>query len=671
MTLGQWITIVVFATALPLIALAWFLMEQLARNERQTISQSLMATAQTLGSLVSTEIDTYLALCNSIRVLRTIELDDPEVFRRQAEGMLANVPGSWITIFDPQGKPLRSTLVDVRQPQPPRGARDVMMRAWQTGKPQLSNVVFGRITKRYNAFVECPVFRDNQPWYSIVIGVNPDRFHDLIHDRFGDDAVIGILDARLNYVARQPAHEQHVGKPASPAWKKAIEAAQAGVAELTTLEGIPVLGAYTRTRDGWTVGVARPLNALDAAARHGRWAMALLSGALLGMSLLVGLGLANALSRVMGRLVAAADALGMGKKVEAGGGLVTEAAAIGRAMRIAADELAQRETVLGGVAVAARVGLWLVDDSYTIRFANRAWLEMIGLDPSADVVGRPLEEVIGPDRFEWVKAAEPRLRQGESVTSERSGTVPGADRTPAETRLVTLQPALVAGGSLEGVLGVVVDISERKRSEEHLRLLMHEVNHRSKNILSVVQAVAHQTATHSPHDFVERFGERIAAMGASHDLLVKSGWRNVWLAELLRSQLGHFEDLIDTRIRLEGADVAITAAAAQCIGMAIHELSTNAAKYGALSSEAGMVRVSWWVEAQGEASKPALTLEWREMDGPPVRPPARRGFGYDVLKPMVELTLDADVTLDYAEDGVVWRMRCSLSKLTEADGGRG
>jgi two-component sensor histidine kinase/CheY-like chemotaxis protein len=202
-----------------------------------------------------------------------------------------------------------------------------------------------------------------------------------------------------------------------------------------------------------------------------------------------------------------------------------------------------------------------------------------------------------------------------------------------------------------------------KQAEEHIRLLMNEVNHRSKNILSVVMAVAQQTVASSPHEFVQRFSNRVHALAVNHDLLVKNQWKSIEASDLFNGQLAHFGDLVGKRITVDGMPLRLSAAAAQSIGMVVHELSTNAVKYGALSGDAGGVTVAWEIE-KGQPGE-RLTISWVESGGPEVVAPSYRGFGTTVVTKMAEMSLDAKTQLDYAPTGLIWRMSCPARNALE------
>ena len=152
-------------------------------------------------------------------------------------------------------------------------------------------------------------------------------------------------------------------------------------------------------------------------------------------------------------------------------------------------------------------------------------------------------------------------------------------------------------GSVDYFVAVVEDISARKAHEEQVQLLMREVNHRAKNMLSLVQVVARQTAAREPEDFIVRFTERIQALAANQDMLVRNEWRGIDVEDLVRGQLAHLADVMRSRIAVDGPKLCLKATAAQAIGLAVHELATNAGKYGALSVDIGRVDVSWRFDA--------------------------------------------------------------------------
>jgi PAS domain S-box-containing protein len=207
------------------------------------------------------------------------------------------------------------------------------------------------------------------------------------------------------------------------------------------------------------------------------------------------------------------------------------------------------------------------------------------------------------------------------------------------------------------------DITERKQLEEREHLLMREMNHRAKNMLGLVQAIARQTATRNPEDFVQRFSERIRALAANQDLLIRTEWQGVEVEDLVRAQLAPFGDLMGSRIALQGPKRRVKAAGAQAIGLALHELATNAGKYGALSTDTGRVDICWGSDGE------TFTMSWVEREGPSVSTPKRQGFGTIVMEAMAESSLDGKVDLDYAPSGLTWRLTCPAANALGPNGG--
>jgi two-component sensor histidine kinase len=188
---------------------------------------------------------------------------------------------------------------------------------------------------------------------------------------------------------------------------------------------------------------------------------------------------------------------------------------------------------------------------------------------------------------------------------------------------------------------------------------MSEISHRARNMLSLVQAIARQTAAREPEGFIERFTERIQALAANQDLLVQNEWHGIDVEDLVRAQLAHFADLVGSRITVQGPKLRLNAAAAQAIGLALHELATNAGKYGALSVDVGRVDVSWRFDDG------IFAMNWIERNGPPVSPPKRQGFGSTVIDSMVKQTVKGVVQLDYIPSGVVWNLSCAAANALE------
>lgn len=212
----------------------------------------------------------------------------------------------------------------------------------------------------------------------------------------------------------------------------------------------------------------------------------------------------------------------------------------------------------------------------------------------------------------------------------------------------TLQP-----GNPPSVVIVHNDITDLKAHEEHTRFLMGELSHRSKNLLAVIQAMARQTAVSSENidDFDERFTGRVQALAGLHDILVHQNWQGASLMQLAEAQLAPFAPAGSGRVEISGPPVFLAPAAAQSISLALHELATNAAKYGALSTTQGKVFIGWKPAANNGAKQ--LELTWRERGGPSVTPPSQTGFGQVVIERLTAQALGGRVALDYQPEGLV------------------
>ena len=219
-----------------------------------------------------------------------------------------------------------------------------------------------------------------------------------------------------------------------------------------------------------------------------------------------------------------------------------------------------------------------------------------------------------------------------------------------------IEPLREVTGDIIGLVGTAVDITRRKEDEAHLRLLLRELTHRSKNLLAVVQAMARHTARHSrsTDDFVRQFEARVQALAASHDVLIEEGWHGAALDGLARLQLRPFLDADEGQVSIDGPTVLLKPQAAQALGLALHELANNARKYGALSVAVGRVAIEWRRVPQPEGD--GVVLKWTESGGPAVPNRIARRFGSMVIERHLEQAIDGKVHLSFPPDGV----RCEV-----------
>ena len=307
-----------------------------------------------------------------------------------------------------------------------------------------------------------------------------------------------------------------------------------------------------------------------------------------------------------------------------------------------------------GIAHVAPDGRWLR--------VNPALRRMLGYRAD-ELVTKSFQDITHPDDLAADLPQVELMREGKIDSYDMDKRYVRKDGTIVWGRLA-VGCVRKRDGSIDYFVSAIEDISERKAHEERIHLLMREVNHRDKNILSLVQAIARQTAAREPGNFIGRFTERIRALAANQDLLVRNEWNGAEIADLVRSQLAHFADLIGSRITLHGRKLRLQATCAQAIGLALHELATNAGKYGALSTDRGHVDVCWGIDGD------TLTTSWTERDGPPVSAPQRRGFGTIVMEAMAERSVDGNVDLDYAPSGLTWRLTCPAANALEPIGTR-
>lgn len=303
---------------------------------------------------------------------------------------------------------------------------------------------------------------------------------------------------------------------------------------------------------------------------------------------------------------------------------------------------------------------WITTPDGQVIWFNDRWYEFTGTTPEI-MRDRAWRSYYHPAHADRVKAGFARcLAAGEPW--EDTFPIRGKD---GEYRwfLSRANAIRAEDGHILRWFGTNTDITQQREQEQRIRLLMGEVNHRAKNMLAVVQALVSRTADKR---FAESLGKRLQALATNQDMLAQRNWFGAPAAQLIRSQLAAVTDLIGTRVHLNGTDdILLGPSACETLGLAIHELTTNATKYGALSGEKGEIAIDWRVEdIDGE---PYFMVEWRETGGPPAKPPSRKGFGTVMIDHNPRLSLDASVSFGYPSEGFFWTMSAPLARLQPSD----
>ncbi len=281
-----------------------------------------------------------------------------------------------------------------------------------------------------------------------------------------------------------------------------------------------------------------------------------------------------------------------------------------------------------------------------------------GLSPST-VLGRTDEEVLPLAAAEQLGAAkEAAIQEGEMQQVELC--LPYGD--DPRWYDVMLVPEEDEDGSQTAIIGAAIDITERKIQEEHLRIVMRELAHRSKNLLAVIQGIARQTAENasSTEQFVSRFNGRIFSLSRAHDVLTEADWRGARIFDLVRSQISLYAEPRLSQVEITGINGFLRPNAAQYLGLALHELTTNAIKYGALGTDEGRVEVSF-ERVPEDAGRYRFT--WCERKGPPVKEPKSRSFGVVMLCNVVPTTVGGEADLVFDGDGLCYELTLAKSQL--------
>ena len=312
-------------------------------------------------------------------------------------------------------------------------------------------------------------------------------------------------------------------------------------------------------------------------------------------------------------------------------------------------------------------GLYVMGRDGKVTLCNAAFRRMLGFEREEDVLGRDVHDDIHHSHADGSRYPKENCPIHKAA---RSGTpAHGIDEIffrqdgtsfPVE---YWVRP-IFREGEIQGAVCTFVDLTERKQAEARQQLLNHELAHRVKNTLAMVQAIVGQTLRNaaSPREAIQSVNERLVALGNAHTILTRTRWGNASIMEVVEGAIAVHRSK-SSRIKVTGPRIDLGAKAALTITLALHELCTNAAKYGALSNDTGSVALDWTVT--GGAADASFQLTWKESGGPPVTPPTRKGFGSRLIAEAAGSDLHGETKLSFDPDGVLWTLQASLASVKQ------
>ncbi len=333
--------------------------------------------------------------------------------------------------------------------------------------------------------------------------------------------------------------------------------------------------------------------------------------------------------------------------------------------------LARSRADLRMIIDSAAEGVYCIDRSGLVTLCNTAFLRMLGYAHEEEVIGRDIHMLshhTHPDGSPFPLLDCPVFRTAQSGVHAHllDDLYFRRDGTPLPVE--SWARPIVRESEIEGAVCTFVDTTERKQAEARQQLLIHEMAHRVKNTIAMVQAIVGQSLRTTPvaQPLAKAINQRLVALGGAHSILINARSDSASIVEIVENAIAvHRSD--PSRIHASGPKIDLGGKAALGITLALHELCTNASKYGALSNESGSIAIDWSIT--GGAADARFRMRWKESGGPPVSPPSQSGFGSRLIAHSVGLDLKGETKLSFEPDGVAWELRAPLHSVTGKLGG--
>jgi PAS domain S-box-containing protein len=653
-----------FAVATPLLLLVGALLYRSVTLERDQIRQRIIQVLEALTADVDRDMERRVAVLETLSSSPLLAAEDWPAFYKQAKDSLRG--RAYIVLITVDGRQVINTYVPYGEEPKLTGDPATLEKMLQTNRPVVSDLFTSLVVKSAVYNISIPVLRGNDVGYVMSLGLGPEDLRALLESQsLPPEWSAAIWDGKGVTMAR--THD-HVGMLGTAAPQSLLRQPPGIVVRTTNLDGEEVLTAVSHGQwSDWTIGVAFPAALVDRQSNDSLlfWgATILLVGALVtGLAFLFG----RMLTRPLAAATVAAGALGRGEPFAIRDASIREINAVNDALRRAQHDidegsaaLRDSEEQLRAAAEAAQFGAHEYDVVHDRTRRSPQFLEILGAD-AADTTAtfEAGLDFVHPDDRDATRQRKQRILQ---CGQDRYQLEYRIRRRDGQVRWVMDRGQVIRdkAGVAQRVIGVVLDITDIKEAEQRQRLLFDELNHRVKNTLAIVQALALQTLRTRPQpgEFADAFSDRLSSLARAHSLLTEDSWRGASLQDIVATALSAFVDE-GRSIDIGGDVVMVPAGATVPLSLMLHELATNAAKYGALSVAEGRLAVRWTAVETGAGTM--VDLRWQEDGGPPVSPPTHRSFGTRLLTSSAK-QLGAELDLDYAAPGLRCRLRFSVPR---------
>lgn len=666
-TIRQCLTAFGAALVLPGLFFAAVLLWRYAVAERNHYEEEALGTAQRIMASVDRELVGIQAAAQALATSSTLLEGDFEAFQRQAQMTLQSwsreKPDDYaIVVRDIAGQQVANTRLPWGSPLPKGANLPIDRQVIATKRPVVQDLFTGATAGRSIISVRVPVVRGDIVTYVLSMAVEPRRIADVLQaEGLPGQWVATVIDRADRVVARSRRHEAFVGTPAPDEFLRAAQD-DGGIWEGYNLEGTEVLGAYAHSElSNWTTFVGVPVEIVQAPLRRSLWTMFGLGMGLLVLSFLLARGFGKRIAYPVQGLVGLAQHLGRGEPIAAPSTGLMEIDRVGKALTGASAELRSREAALAQSEARLRatqdnaaVGIAEVDRDGRFVSVNEARCRLTG-HTRKELIGLHFGHAADPATLEQDLELFRRQVGGEFDTYTTDSKFRRKNGSGGWAR-VTSTAVRDAGGKFLYAVRVVEDITARQEADRRQKLLIDELNHRVKNTLATVQSLAWQAARPGvpPQVAQQRFQERLLALSRTHNLLNETHWEGASFRTILETELYPYATP-SSRIRLHGPEVQLSPKPAVVLGMAFHELATNAVKHGALSLAPGQVQVGWKVDQAGHEA--TLTIEWCEVGGPLLDVQPNAGFGSRLLRQTIIQELAGKLDIRFEREGVC----CTIS----------